>query len=206
MVTPRVLSVNVGAIRAVEWRGTVITTGIWKAPVAGRVALRGVNFAGDDQADRTVHGGPDKAVYAYAREDYEYWRTHEGLDTPTGLFGENLTIEGVDLSATLVGERWRIGSTLLEVAQPRLPCYKLGVRMGDRMFPKKFLAAERSGAYFRVIEEGDVGADDPVEIVSRPTHRVTLRTMTRALRDPRAAEALQQVRGLPRFWNEVADG
>jgi MOSC domain-containing protein YiiM len=203
--SPRVLSVNVGGIREIEWHGTLVTTGIWKAPVSGRVALRGVNFAGDDQADRTVHGGPDKAVYAYAREDYEFWRTHEGVETPPGLFGENLTLEGVDLSATVVGERWRIGSTLLEVAQPRLPCYKLGIRMGDRLFPKKFLAAERSGAYCRVIEEGDVGADDGVDVISRPTHGVTLRAMTRALRDPRAAAALQQVRGLPEFWTEVAD-
>jgi MOSC domain-containing protein YiiM len=204
-LTPRVLSVNVGAIREVEWRGAVVTTGIWKSPVVGRVTLRGVNFAGDDQADRTVHGGPDKAVYAYAREDYEFWREREGIETPAGLFGENLTLEGVDLSAALAGERWRIGSTLLEVAQPRLPCYKLGIRMSDRLFPKKFLAAERAGAYFRVIEEGDVGAGDPVAVISRPNHEVTLRTMTRALRDPRAAAALREVRGLPDFWKEVAD-
>ena len=204
--TPRVLSVNVGAIREVEWRGTLVSTGIWKSPVTGRVALRGVNFVGDDQADRTVHGGPDKAVYAYASEDYEFWRSQEGIETPVGLFGENLTLEGVDLSATVVGERWRIGSALLEVAQPRLPCYKLGIRMGDRTFPKKFLAAERSGAYFRVIEEGDVGAGDAAEVITRPSHGVTLRTMTRALRDPRAAASLQQVRGLPEFWMDVADG
>src|SRR3982751_4396409 len=128
---PRVISVNVGEVREVEWRGDVVTTAIWKSPVAGRVALRGVNFAGDDQADRTVHGGPDKAVYAYAREDYDYWRDVEGLETPVGLFGENLTVEGLDLSAAHVGERWTVGSTLLEVAQPRLPCYKLGARVGD---------------------------------------------------------------------------
>ena len=121
MATPaRVVSVNVGPVRDVEWRGEMISTAIWKTPVSGRVALRGVNFAGDDQADRTVHGGPDKAVYAYAREDYDYWRAHEGLDVEPALFGENLTVEGIDLSAALVGERWAVGSTVLEVAQIRL--------------------------------------------------------------------------------------
>src|SRR6185369_13323010 len=131
MATPRVLSVNVGRAREVEWRGEMITTAIWKTPVTRRVALRGVNLAGDDQADRTVHGGPDKAVYAYAREDYDYWRTTEGLDVEPALFGENLTTEGVDLSAALIGERWSVGSTVLEVAQIRLPCFKLGIRLGD---------------------------------------------------------------------------
>src|SRR5215208_5486499 len=99
--TPRVLSVNVGTVREVAWRGETVTTGIWKESVAGRVAVRGVNLAGDDQADRTVHGGVDKAVYAYAREDYDYWRDHEGVETSPGLFGENLTLEGLELSAAL---------------------------------------------------------------------------------------------------------
>src|SRR6476661_9506462 len=102
-MTPRVLSLNVGGIRVLEWHGRHVTTGIWKAPVQGRVALAGVNFAGDDQADRRVHGGPDKAVYAYAREDYDYWRDAEGIETPPGLFGENLTTDGIDLSLAVVG-------------------------------------------------------------------------------------------------------
>ena len=157
MATPaRVISVNVGPVRDVEWRGEMIPTAIWKTPVTGRVALRGVNFAGDDQADRTVHGGPDKAVYAYAREDYDYWRTSEGLDVEPALFGENLTTEGVDLSAALVGERWSVGTTLLEVAQIRLPCFKLGIRLGDPRFPQRFQHVGRMGAYLRVVQEGDV--------------------------------------------------
>src|SRR3954467_12109800 len=106
----RVLSVNVGPVRDVAWRGEVVSTAIWKSPVVGRVALRGVNLAGDDQADRTVHGGPDKAVYAYAREDYEYWQASEGLEVEPALFGENLTVEGLDLAAALIGERWHVGS------------------------------------------------------------------------------------------------
>jgi MOSC domain-containing protein YiiM len=203
---PRVLSLNVGAVREVEWRGERVTTGIWKAPIAGRVALRGVNFAGDDQADRRVHGGPDKAVYAYASEDYAWWRAEEGIETPPGLFGENLTVEGVDLSAALAGERWRVGSALLEVAQPRMPCFKLGIRLDDPRFPRKFLAAARPGAYLRVVEEGDVGADDAIEVISRPDHGVTLRRMVAAFWDRDAAAALGRVDRLPEFWRRVAAG
>jgi MOSC domain-containing protein YiiM len=202
---PRVLSVNVGAVREVEWRGRWVRTGIWKQPVAGRVALRGVNLDGDDQADRSVHGGADKAVYAYAREDYEFWRAREGMDTPAGLFGENLTVEGVDLSSALVGEQWRVGSAVLEVAQPRLPCFKLGIRVGDPHFPEKFLSAARPGAYLRVVQEGEVGADDPVQVTFRPGHGVTLRTMMLALRDPEKAATLLRASRLPEFWRRVAE-
>src|SRR5215217_3286701 len=108
-VTARVLSVNGGETRHVAFRGEDVTTAIWKHPVEGRIPIRGVNLAGDDQADRTVHGGPDKAVYAYAREDYDYWRARESFDISPGLFGENLTTEGIDLSSAVVGERWRVG-------------------------------------------------------------------------------------------------
>ena len=202
----RVLSVNVGSVREIEYRGELITTAIWKFPVAGRVALRGVNLAGDDQADRSVHGGPDKAVYAYAREDYDFWRQHEGVETPLGLFGENLTVEGLDLSGARVGDRWSVGSAILEVAQPRQPCFKLGIRVGDPRFPKRFLAALRMGAYLRVVQEGDVGAGDLVHVIARATHDVTLRDMTLALRDRDKARALRGVPGLPRFWQQVADG
>ncbi|HVG45055.1 MAG TPA: MOSC domain-containing protein [Longimicrobium sp.] len=204
--TPRVLSVNVGSVREVEWRGREVTTAIWKHPVAGRVALRGVNLAGDDQADRSVHGGPDKAVYAYAREDYDFWRDEEGMETPPGLFGENLTVEGLDLSGAVVGERWSVGSTVLEVAQPRLPCFKLGIRIGDQRFLKRFLAALRMGAYLRVVREGDVGAGDPVHVADRPAHDVTLRAMTEALQDREKAAALLRVSRLPEFWRQVAEG
>jgi MOSC domain-containing protein YiiM len=165
-----------------------------------------VNFVGDDQADRSVHGGPDKAVYAYAREDYEYWATHEGLDVEPALFGENLTVKGIDLSEALIGERWRVGSTLLEVAQIRLPCFKLGIRLADPRFPRRFQAVGRMGAYLRVVQEGDVGAGDSIEVVSRPDHDVSLRTMLDALDDDRQARRLSRVGHLPRFWQRVADG
>jgi MOSC domain-containing protein YiiM len=205
-MTPRVLSVNVGGIRQAEWRGRQVTTGIWKYPVDGRVALHGVNFDGDDQADRSVHGGADKAVYAYAREDYDFWREEEGIETPPGLFGENLTVEGLDLSSALAGERWSVGSAVLEVAQPRLPCFKLGMRVGDPHFPKRFQAASRMGAYLRILQEGEVGAGDPVRVTHRPGHGVTLRAMTESLRDRGKAAALLRISRLPELWRHVAEG
>jgi MOSC domain-containing protein YiiM len=196
---------NVGEIREIEWRGEIVTTAIWKYPVTGRVALRGVNFEGDDQADRTVHGGPDKAVYSYAREDYEFWREELGVETPPGLFGENLTVEGLDLSSAMIGERWRVGSALLEVAQPRLPCFKLGIRMGDPRFPKRFLAASRMGAYLRVVHEGDVGAGDEVHVVLKPDDGVTLNDMVEALHDRAKARSLLRAPRLPSFWRDIAE-
>ena len=202
----RVLSVNVGPSREVSWRGEIVRTAIWKHPVEGRVAMRGVNLDGDDQADRQVHGGKDKAVYAYAREDYDAWRDRHGVATTPGQFGENLTVEGVDLRQSIVGERWEVGSALLEVAQPRLPCFKLGIRMDDARFPRRFQAERRMGAYFRIVREGDVGAGDAIEIVSRPEHGVTLADMVGALQDPSKAELLGRVPGLPSFWRRFATG
>jgi MOSC domain-containing protein YiiM len=200
----RVVSLNVGGIRQVEWRGELVSTGIWKQPVAHRVALRGVNFEGDDQADRRVHGGPDKAVYAYACEDYDVWREEDGIETVPGLFGENLTVEGLDLSGAIVGETWSVGSAVLEVAQPRLPCFKLGIRMGDASFPRRFQNAHRAGAYLRVVTEGDVGAGDRVRVLQMPAHGITLRSMVESLHDPAKAAALLAVPRLPPFWREVA--
>ena len=171
----KVVSVNVGAPRTVEHNGRVVTTAIWKHPVSGRVPVRGLNLAGDDQADRSVHGGVDKAVYAYAREDYEWWGGELGAEAlEAGTFGENLTVSGLDLNAAMVGERWRVGSALLEVSEPRFPCFKLGIRMGDPRFLKRFAAARRPGTYLRIVEEGELGAGDQIEVVERPGHRVTI--------------------------------
>ena len=203
--SPRVVSLNVGDIREIEWKGHLVTTAIWKYPVTGRLALRGVNFAGDDQADRTVHGGPDKAVYAYAREDYDFWQDELGIAMPAGTFGENLTVQGLDLTHAMLGDRWRVGSALLEVAQPRLPCFKLGIRMGDVRFPKRFQAAERMGAYLRVIEEGDVGSGDEIAITSAPDGSVSLHEMVEALHDHDRARGLLRAPYLPAFWRQVAE-
>jgi MOSC domain-containing protein YiiM len=122
-----VVSVNVGRPRTVDWHGRRVTSGIWKEPVDGPVTIEGVNLAGDDQADRRVHGGPDKAVYAYAMEDYAWWATSIGPSKPA-TFGENLTTAGIDLGASHIGDRWRVGTAILEVTQPRQPCFKLGVK------------------------------------------------------------------------------
>ncbi len=164
----RVTSVNVGQPREIRVGDRIVRTSIWKDPVAGRVAVRGVNVAGDDQSDRRVHGGDTKAVYAYAQEDLGWWATRLGHALPAGTFGENLTTEGVDVTGARVGEHWRIGSVLLEVTQPRLPCFKLEARMDRPGFIDEFIAGGRPGAYLRIVTEGDVGAGDPITIVSRP--------------------------------------
>ena len=179
----RVLSVNVGLPRPVETGRRIVLTAIWKSPVEGRVAVRGVNLAGDDQADRSVHGGPDKAVYAYAIEETREWEAELGRELGPGAFGENLTLEGIDVSGALVGERWRVGTALLEVVQPRLPCFKLGLRMGDPAFVKRFGRASRPGAYLRILEEGELGAGDTVEVdlATVPDHGVTLRLISDAI-------------------------
>ena len=180
-----VVSVHVGRPATVSTPRAAVTTAIWKSPVEGRVAVRGVNIDGDDQADRTVHGGPDKAVYAYALEEVQVWEDELGRDLGEAAFGQNLTTEGIDVSGALIGERWRIGTTVLEVAQPRVPCFKLGLRIGSAGFVKRFAQASRPGAYLRIVEEGHIGARDPIAVLSRPTHGVTSRLVSDAiLRDP----------------------
>jgi MOSC domain-containing protein YiiM len=162
---PSVVSINVGRPRTVNWLGRRVTSAIWKEPVGGPVAIEGVNLAGDDQADRRVHGGPDKAVYAYSVEDYNWWATSTGALT-AGAFGENLTTLGIDLNACYVGDRWLVGSAILEVSQPREPCFKLGMRMGDEHFPGKFAAAGRPGVYLRIITAGAVTSGDMIVVVA----------------------------------------
>jgi MOSC domain-containing protein YiiM len=173
-IVSSVLSVNVAQIRQIPRQGRMVPTGIWKLPVEGRVAVRGVNIEGDEQADRAVHGGPHKAVYAYAREDIDWWQDELGRELPNGVFGENLTVRGLDLGAALIGERWRVGSAVLEVSEPRFPCWKLGVRFDDPKMLKRFAAARRPGAYLRIAEEGELQAGDSVEVISRPDHDLTI--------------------------------
>jgi MOSC domain-containing protein YiiM len=175
------VSVNLANVRVIPRGGEQVPTGIWKLPAEGRVAVERLGLAGDVQADRTVHGGVDKAVYAYAREDTEWWEGELGRELGPGAFGENLTVSGVDTCGALVGERWRVGSALLEVSEPRLPCWKLGVKMGDPKFVKRFAKALRPGAYLRVIEAGEIGAGDAIEVVERPEHDVTMRLIAEAV-------------------------
>ena len=147
------------------------------------MAVRGINVDGDEQADRSVHGGPDKAVYAYAIEETRKWEAELGRELGPGAFGENLTLAGIDVSGALVGERWRVGTTLLEIVQPRLPCFKLGLRMADPSFVRRFGRASRPGAYLRIVEEGELGAGDAVEVdfETLPDHGVTLRLVSDAI-------------------------
>ncbi|WP_205698273.1 MOSC domain-containing protein [Conexibacter sp. SYSU D00693] len=172
----RVESVNVGrAAQIGVRRGRPVMSGIGKAPVTGRVAVGPEGLEGDQQADRRVHGGPDKAVYAYAAEDLAAWA--HGLDRPLApgaFFGENLTTSGLDLAQARIGDRWAVGSTLLEVCQPRIPCFKLGLRFEDPKMLKRFAQVRLPGAYLRVLETGDVGAGDAVQVVERPDHEVTI--------------------------------
>ena len=181
MSRPRIISVNVGRPQTRPGGRRYVRSAIWKSPVEGRVAVRGVNLDGDDQADRRVHGGPDKAVYAYAIEDTRRWEAELCRELGPAAFGENLTTEGLDLTGALVGERWRVGTVVLEVVQPRLPCFKLGVRMGAPGFVRRFAQATRPGAYLRIIEEGELGAGDEVAVLSRPEHGVTMGLMSEAI-------------------------
>lgn len=181
--TGSVSAINVGPVRTVAWRGGTVRTGIWKAPVDGPVDVRGINLAGDDQGDRAVHGGPDKAVYAYAREDEAWWAAQIGRAIDPGTFGENLTTLGVDVTNAVIGERWVIGRVVLEVSQPRIPCFKLGIRMGDPRFPARFAAAARPGAYLRIVRPGTISAGDAIRVIDRPGHGITVGLVERAYRD-----------------------
>jgi MOSC domain-containing protein YiiM len=202
--TGLLLSVHVGRTRAVETRREPVLTAIWKQAVQGRVAVRGVNLDGDDQADRTVHGGPDKAVYAYADEEVKSWERELGRDLGEAAFGQNLTTRGVPVSGAVIGEQWTIGSTVLEVAQPRQPCFKLGIRIGEPGFVKRFAQASRPGAYLRILKEGTIGPGDRIEITSRPDHGITCRMVSDALlRDPTLLSVVVRAPELPsslRAW------
>jgi len=204
-MAPRLLSINVGRPRTVpRGRGTA-QTAIWKHPVAGPVAARGVNLEGDDQADRHVHGGPDKAIYAYASEDTAWWEAELGRTLGPGAFGENLTVSGLDLSAMEVGQRWRVGSAVLEVSQPRLPCFKLGLRFGDPRMLKRFAGAGRTGTYLRIVEEGVLEAGDAIEVGPAPGHGVTVALIADAyLHDHGLAARMLEAPQLAADWREWA--
>ena len=189
---PRVISVNVGLPKQLSVRrGRPMMSAIGKLPVEGPVRVEGINLAGDLQADRRVHGGPDKAVYAYAREDSDWWAQELGREIVDGMFGENLTTAGVDVSGARIGERWRIGTVELEVCQPRLPCSKLGLRFADLRMVKRFGQASRPGAYLRIVTEGELQVGDELTVVSRPSHDVTVALVADAIlvNDALAAKA-----------------
>jgi len=171
----RVISVNVGLPRPVEWNGRTVMTGIFKEPVDGTIPVRRLNLDGDRQADLSVHGGPDKAVYGYPAEHYPFWRgEYPDHDLTWAAFGENLTTEGWLEDDVYIGDRFRIGTAEVVVTQPRMPCFKLGIRFGrDDVIPK-FLESGRPGFYFRVLQEGDVAAGDPMVRIAEDPHGVTV--------------------------------
>ena len=165
---PRLRSVCVGRPRDVEWHGKAVTTSIFKEPVEGRVRVNRLNIAGDEQSDLTVHGGVDKAVYAYPSEHYAYWAEQlPGFSLPWGAFGENLTTDGLLESEIRIGDRLRIGTAEFAVTQPRMPCYKLGVRFDRADMVKRFLRSGRSGFYLKVLTEGEIGAGDAITLIAR---------------------------------------
>jgi MOSC domain-containing protein YiiM len=176
----KLISVNVGLPREVIWHGRPVTTGIYKEPVASRVAVRKLNLDGDRQADLTVHGGEYKAVYCYPLTHYDYWK-HElpGRDLPLGVFGENFTIEGLLEDTLFLGDRLAIGSAELVVTQPRLPCYKLGIRFGSDDLVKRFFASKRTGFYVAVTREGEVGANDEIRLTARDPNKVPVSEIMR---------------------------
>jgi MOSC domain-containing protein YiiM len=201
----RVVSVNVGLPRTVRWKGRDVTTGIFKAPVEGPVPLRCLNLDGDRQADLSVHGGAAKAVYAYPLEHYAFWREELRDELIFGAFGENLTVQAMPLEEEIaIGDRFRIGTAELVVTQPRIPCYKLGLRLGRDDVPKRFLASRRSGYYLAVETEGSVAAGDGVEALSRHPARISVAEVTRVFADDRddlaTIERLVALDALPEDW------
>ena len=171
----KLISVNVGLPRIVMDNGEPVTTGIFKEPVAGRVMLRALNLDGDGQADLSVHGGLSKAVYAYPSEHYQYWRQEfPEMKLPWGIFGENFTTTGLFESELNIGDKFQVGSAIVMVTEPRLPCYKLGIKFGRTDIIKRFLASERTGFYFAVLREGEVGAGDQIELIERSQGSVSV--------------------------------
>jgi len=174
-------------------------------PSSVGLPARGVNLEGDDQADRKAHGGVDKAIYAYAIEDLRWWESELGRSLPVAQFGENLTTEGIDVNGALVGERWEVGTTLLEVSEPRVPCWRLGVRMDDMGFVRRFTEALRPGAYLRILSEGSVAAGDEIRVVGRPNQGLSVRDVFRIYsRDRQEAGRLLAVPGMSESWKAWA--
>ncbi len=186
----KLISVNVAMPRDVEWKGRTVTTGIFKEPVAGRVTVQPLNVDGDAQADLSVHGGPSKAVYVYPAEHYAYWRDElDGMDLPWGMFGENFTTEGLLEDTVRIGDRFSIGTTTVQVTEPRVPCYKLAVRFGRVDIVRLFKPSGRTGFYLRVLEEGFVETGDSIELLRQDPGEVTVADITRLHTGPKADNA-----------------
>jgi len=202
----KILSICVGGPRQLEWRGRTIETSIFKTPVAGRVHVGRLNIEGDKQSDLSVHGGIDKAIYGYPSEHYAFWRAElPGTELPWGAFGENLTTEDVDVNGAIIGERWRVGpSVVLQPMFGRIPRMTFQRTMGEPRWVKTFARAVRPGAYLRVLEPGEVWAGDPVTVEDRPAHGVTIAQAFRAyMTEPALLPELIETHGLPDGLREI---
>jgi MOSC domain-containing protein YiiM len=202
----QIISVNTGRAVDAEWAGDLERTAIDKRPVSERIAVRPHGIDGDERADHKRHGGPDHAVYAYALEDLDWWQGLLGRRMRAGVFGENLTLSGHEVNGALIGERWRAGSALLEVTAPRVPCGVFRNWMDEKGWVKRFTEAERTGAYLRVVEEGQVAAGDPVVVEYRPADGVTVTESFRAYHgDRQLMRRLLEVPGLGEKWQPIAE-
>ena len=201
----KLISVNVGLPRVVMSNGEPVSTGIFKEPVAGRVTLRTLNLDGDRQADLSVHGGPSKAIYVYPSEHYDYWKGElPGMKLPWGMFGENFTTAGLFETQLNIGDKLRVGSAVVMVTEPRMPCYKLGIKFGRSDIVKRFLASERTGFYFAVLQESEVGVGDPIELMESSDRRVRVSDIVQLYTSEKHNVGLlrraMEVEALPESW------
>jgi MOSC domain-containing protein YiiM len=202
-----IISINVGLPREVVYQGKTVTTSIYKSPVSGRIRVTTLNVEGDRQSDLSVHGGVDKAVYAYPSEHYEFWRNElPGMALPWGAFGENLTTLGLDESNMHIGDMLRIGTAEFSISQPRLPCFKLGIRFGRPDILKRFLQSGRTGFYLKVVREGDIEAGDPITVQARNEHAITVSDIVGLYTTQKSNQALlrrvTELPALPEDWRE----
>jgi len=209
----KIVSINVSLPIDVEFRGELISTGIFKKPVQGSVIVNPLHLSGDGQADLTVHGGEDKAVYAYSHDHYPYWQRalrQEGF--PPGQFGENLTIDGLDENVSCIGDHWQIGTALFAITQPRMPCHKLGIRFANMEMPKLFSRSELSGVYLKVLREGIIATGNEVIVQQKGYGEVAVREVFRAYMNPGVAASKEvyrrvlQVKELAETWREKIAG
>ena len=202
----KLISLNVSLPRELCWEGRSVYTGIFKEPVFGPVAADSGGLEGDGQADLKHHGGENKAVYAYPSEHYPFWRGEmPGVEMPWGAFGENLSTEGLLEEKVRVGDRFRVGEVLLRAVQPREPCYKLTLRLGDRTLPKRFLQSLRSGIYFAVDGPGHLCAGDAIELVDRAEHEVTIHDLARVIAGEHDPELLRRCVATPNLVPKLRD-
>ena len=203
----KIISITVGRPRLVMRNGEPVSTGIYKEPVAGRLMMRTLNLDGDRQADLSVHGGPEKAVYVYPSEHYAFWKQElPEMDLPWGVFGENLTTEGLFETEVHIGDKFRIGAAEVMVTQPRMPCYKLGIRFNRTDILKRFLKSERSGFYLSVLREGEVGVGDEFQLIKKNDSGVRVVDVTRLYSSDRENVELMRraiaTDALPESWRE----